>query len=214
MNRFEELRNSLEVYRDSADKIISEYVKKDKEAKERYNDATYQMEHSQNVETYKRRLSEARSKSENRISGIIDDVQSDLKRWVTAPVDAQLLNTLTAIKTAGIKLNKSEIQALREKAGGNFIGEKFIAAIALDNGMKIPAANTEEWMKVIQDVRNGAMTMLNGYCSNGYAGKELLEPHYNNGIKYGETQPTHIVAMAEKILKPDSPLHSKRLNIG
>lgn len=212
MNRFEELRNALEVYKDKADKIIMAYVSKETEAKARYNDATYQQEHVNYVQSHRQSLAQERSKAESRTSGILDDITNDLKKWVAAPVEPVFLSTLTAIKTAGIKLNRTEVQALREKAGGNFIAEKFIAAISKDSGIVVRAASTEEWFETIQAVKNGVSTFLMGYCGERLEGKELLGPHYYNGVKYSDNIPIHIISNAQKILNPDSAL-TKAANI-
>lgn len=185
MNKFSELYLSLRGYKDDADEIINNFLSEDSHDKKTYRSEVYSSLHEKKVVTFKCKLDTLRERKIGRLNSILNEVQGNLKAWLTTPINDKLLNTICALHSCGVKLNDSEIEALRDSLGNSYFGLKLLQKVAKDNGIIfLGTRNADNFTRMIANVKSGIELVLNNYCGDGAKGIELLGDTVNKNLAF------------------------------
>ncbi len=85
------------------------------------------------------------------LNSILNEVQDNLKAWLTTPVNDRLLNTICALHSCGVKLSHTELEALRDSLGSSYFGQKLMQKIAKDSRV-MQSGNIKRQFHIIASV--------------------------------------------------------------
>jgi len=190
VNKFTELYFSLKGYKDDADGIIDGFLNEDSHDKKTYRNEVYLNLHTKKVETFKYKLDAARERKVGRLNSILNEVQDNLKCWLTTPINDRTLNTVCALHSCGVKLNDSEIEALRDSLGNSYFGQKLLQKIAKDSGvMLLSVKNVDSYTRMISNIKISAELFVYNYCGSEMQGLELLGKEANVNLAAASCNP-------------------------
>jgi len=199
MNKFTELFFSLKSYQDDADEIINNFLSENAHDKKAFRNEVYLNLHAKKVETFKCKLDTARETKTRRLNSILNEVQDNLKAWLTTPINDRMLNTICALHTCGVQLTDTELGALQNALGNSYFGQKLIQKIAKDSGvMLLGAQDADNFTRMISNIKSAAELFIFNYCGSKMQGLELLGKDANVNLAAASCVPA--------ILKDNSTL--------
>jgi len=175
MNRFSALHLGLDVYKGKIDKLVQEFLDKDKKNQGIYNDTTYAAHHAELVATYRDKFAKLQNEITERANNEFDWIQSGLRKWMSTPCKQETLSMISAVKQFGLKLSIDEVELLRDAAGPSYLAQRLIDDLAISSKVFTKRrANIDNYTNMLKGCINQAEIFIKGYCGRNLEGKELL----------------------------------------
>ena len=167
MNRFSEMRNSLDCYRDKVDAIIKKFQEEKAKIESTYTPSAGEPLLAKNLIRAQEQFAVAQNGIIDRVNGIICDIQNQLKGWVSAsPTNDKQFQLVTTLFSLGIALSVGEIESLQSSLGDNYFSHKIVAKLAEQSGVKgirMPY-RLDLYVGLLNNVKNEADVFISGYC--------------------------------------------------
>lgn len=201
MNRFSALHLGLDVYKGKIDKLVQEFLDKDKKNREIYNDTTYAAHHAELVATYRDRFAKLQSEITERANNEFDWIQSELRKWMSTPCKQETLSMISAVKQFGLALSANEVELLRDAAGSSYLAQRLIDDLAISSKVLIKRrTDINGYVNMIKECISQTEIFIRGYCGKSAEGRELLPGDVPDWILF--------VAPQAQVLGPKSNLLS------
>ncbi len=196
MTKFQKIKQLILDYREVADRHYANYQKKERAAREKFSEAGFKQEFMQKtwVEMAGQIWAEA-DDSIRKIMEIFNEIEGDLKKWITRPLDASTTQILDCIKNFDLKLSLNELQVIEECIRSSYMGAKIFAGLAQKNGYNIVTLSMKEYQDALKAARNNASFAICAYAGSPddkFPGKDLLQEWTYQGVTYGEYTPHHM----------------------
>ena len=204
MNRFAEMSVALDCYKSKVDRIVREYRADQGKNAKIYNTEMCEKLKEESLAKKKAEYIEEQRNIAVRVSGVLEDVQDCLKRWISAPIRADQLALLQAMVSTGVKLTPPEFEALQESIGNNYFAWRLMEKVAETSGIKgfRSRFNLEKYLNMLQRVKNEAEIFISGYCGGGAD----YSPEFLNTKEFPNAKTLSYAAGAAKVLSADSSL--------
>lgn len=185
MNRFSALHLGLDVYRGKVDRLVKEFLDKDKKNREIYNDTTYSAHHAELVATYRDKFTRLQNEIAERANNEFDWIQGELRKWMSTPCKQETLSMISAVKQFGLKLSADEVELLRDAAGSSYLAQRLIDDLAISSKVFTRRrTNIDGYTNMLKGCINQTEIFIKGYCGRNLEGKELLPSDVPNWILF------------------------------
>lgn len=203
ITKFQQIGKIVEEFQQEADGLFSEYGRKLDRARGRYNEETFKEKSWEIWSEVGGRLDVKRNIAKNEIDLTLEEVKKDFDKWVVAPVNGNLLQTLNCVRNFEIPLGMEELRILEKSVSNSFFAKKIFTEIARENGYYLKSPNAQEYMNLLQRVQNNACNAVTSYAGHypDFIGKDLL-PEWEHG---GE-MPSYLFVAAGRFLQKDTSL--------
>ena len=175
MSKFQQIKEIVAQYQQRADKIINEYKQKLEYAKDRYTEHVYTCKAAEILAKHGGALLSEQVSAKNEVEILVEEIESDFRKWMTKPIKADTLQTLSAIKEYGITLTRSELEVFKTEMQESFFGLQILSKIAEKAGFYIPAPKMQDFTRVLKDAKAAAINAVTAYSGKNLEGKDLLD---------------------------------------
>jgi hypothetical protein len=203
--KFNQIREILVNYKAQVNSIGKAYATQLEQYRHAYSTEFFQSRSQELKASEKSKIDSLRNTTKDKINTIIKDLRKDLQDMVTDTSGSEVIQSLGTIKAAGLKLSLHEIEGFLNKTNSNYLANKLLSQMAIDNGFIVRVPDLADFEKALSQVEIGADTLLNCYAGSDLQAKELLPHNIRFGVDYGAYEP-YMVAMADIVLKQDGAL--------
>lgn len=85
----------------------------------------------------------------------VDLMRDALAAWVSEPGDPAFLAQISAYKDFGLTLSKTELEALVEGAGGNYVCLRCLDKLAQKSGFKVSVPSVDDFGRDLEQIKRG-----------------------------------------------------------
>ncbi|MDF2523651.1 MAG: hypothetical protein K0R31_1292 [Clostridiales bacterium] len=203
--KFNQIREILVNYKAQVNSIGKAYATQLEQYRQAYSTEFFQSRSQELKATEKSKLDGLRNTAKDKVNAIIKDLRRDLQDMVTDTSGSEVIQSLGTIKAAGLKLSLREIEGFLSKVNSNYLANKLLSQMAIENGYVVKVPDLADFERVLGQVEVGADTLLNCYVGSDLQAKELLPHNIRFGVDYGAYE-SYMVAMADVVLKQDGAL--------
>ena len=175
MSKFQQIKEIIAQYQQQADKIINEYKQKLEYAKDRYSKSVYMDKAAEILAKHGGALLSEQCSAKNEVEILVEEIESDFRKWMTRPIKADILQTLAAIKEYGVTLTRSELEVFKTELQESFFGLQILSKIAEKAGFYIPAPKMQDFTRELKDAKAAAINAVTAYSGKNLEGKDLLD---------------------------------------
>ena len=116
----------------------------------------------------------------------VDLMRDALAAWVSEPGDPAFLAQISAYKDFGLTLSKTELEALVEGAGGNYVCLRCLAKLAQKSGFKVSVPSVDDFGRDLEQIKRGFWGLRMYAPMGGGDATELLPDMVTyNGLQMG-----------------------------
>ena len=116
----------------------------------------------------------------------VDLMRDALAAWVSEPGDPAFLAQISAYKDFGLTLSKTELEALVEGAGGNYVCLRCLDKLAQKSGFKVSVPSVDDFGRDLEQIKRGFWGLRMYAPMGGGDATELLPDMVTyNGLQMG-----------------------------
>ena len=116
----------------------------------------------------------------------VDLMRDALTTWVSEPGDPAFLAQISAYKDFGLTLSKTELEALVEGAGGNYVCLRCLDKLAQKSGFKVSVPSVDDFGRDLEQIKRGFWGLRMYAPMGGGDATELLPDMVTyNGLQMG-----------------------------
>ena len=116
----------------------------------------------------------------------VDLMRDALAAWVSEPGDPAFLAQISAYKDFGLTLSKTELEALVEGAGGNYVCLRCLGKLAQKSGFKVSVPSVDDFGRDLEQIKRGFWGLRMYAPMGGGDATELLPDMVTyNGLQMG-----------------------------
>lgn len=116
----------------------------------------------------------------------VDLMRDALAAWVSEPGDPAFLAQISAYKDFGLSLSKTELEALVEGAGGNYVCLRCLDKLAQKSGFKVSVPSVDDFGRDLEQIKRGFWGLRMYAPMGGGDATELLPDMVTyNGLQMG-----------------------------
>lgn len=188
-----ELINILHRHIAGVDSVYSTYhVEKDKN-KGLYTETALAAQAAQAQESGRRAVAQQMEDTRAAALDEVGKMRSALYAWIREPADPAFLAQLRTYHDFDLKMEQVEIEAMAERAAGNFVALRCLNAVAEKAGYHINAPSLPDYMRDLDAIERGFDALyLYAPTGDGHATDLLPNKNYHS-IDYGRPSATDVV---------------------
>jgi len=207
MNRtkFDVIKSILVNYKVEVNGVGKNYINQLKRYRDAYNEEFFQEKKQELNASEKSKIDSLRNTAKSKLEIAFNEIRDELHIWSSDTSKLELIQSLSAVKTAGVHLSRPEIQSFLNKSEGNYLTNKLLSQISKENGYFLDCHDLEDYENTLKQVESAADTMLRCYCGSELEVKSLISENIRYGVSYGE-YPSYILATADSVLKQDGAI--------
>lgn len=188
-----ELINILHRHIAGVDAAYSTYAIEKDRNKGLYTEAALEAQAARAQESGRRTVAQQMEDTRAAVRDEVEKMRSALYAWIREPADPAFLAQLRTYHDFDLKMEQVEIEAMAERAAGNFVSLKCLNAVAEKSGYRVNIPTLPEYMGDLTAIERGFNALyLYAPTGDGHA-TDLLPNKQYHGIDYGRPSATDVV---------------------